>query len=341
MDNANVNNEKKRILVSRNMKSLKAHFKHQFVRWNIFMFLWVFIFQYSSTVHARNNSSDTSLNDTLIFVSDTQAPLFAETIIHRTPFNAVATKMIFDDILKKKPRSVFLLGDIVAAGSKPKRWQKIDIFLDSIRSHGGHVLACLGNHEYIYNAAAGAKAFQKRFPEHSKTGYYVIRDSVAVVLMNSNFSKLTLNEQAKQKDYYKKTLAALNENDSVKTIIVACHHSPYSNSKVVGSNKKVQDAFVTSFLKTPKCKLFLSGHSHNFEHFKIEGKTFLVIGGGGGIGQPLNTKANRIVCEDDGCHPLFHYLMIKRTANDLLIICREVNDNLKGFNNVLNLKLSL
>jgi len=280
-------------------------------------------------------------NDTLIFVSDTQAPLFAETIIHRTPFNEVATRLIFDDILRKRPQNVFLLGDVVAAGSKPKRWHKVDLFLDSIRSHHGNVWACLGNHEYIYNARIGSAAFQKRFPEHSKTGYYIIRDSVAVVLMNSNFSKLSPDEQLKQKDYYKKTLASLNDNDSVKTIIVACHHSPYSNSKVVGSNKKVQDAFVTQFLKTPKCKLFLSGHSHNFEHFKLEGKTFLVIGGGGGISQRLNTKANRIVCEDDGCHPLFHYMMIKRNGADLWIICREVNDDLKGFKNVLNLKLSL
>ncbi len=280
-------------------------------------------------------------NDTLIFVSDTQAPLFAETIIHKTPYNATATKMIFDDILQKKPQSVFLLGDVVAAGSKPKRWNKVDLFLDSIRNNGGNVWACLGNHEYIYNGKIGVNAFQKRFPEHSKTGYYIIRDSVAVVLMNSNFSKLTADEQSKQKAYYIQTLAALDKNDSVKTIIVACHHSPYSNSKVVGSNTMVQETFVKPFLKTKKCELFLSGHSHNFEHFKIEGKTFLVIGGGGGISQHLNTKSNRIVCEDDDCHPMFHYLMIKRTPNNLVVICREVNDDFKGFSNVLNLKLNL
>lgn len=280
-------------------------------------------------------------NDTLLFVSDTQAPLFVETIIHRTPFNQVATRMIFDDMLRKRPQYVFLLGDIVAAGSKPRRWLQVDRFLDSIRNNQGKVWACLGNHEYIYNAKSGERAFQKRFPEHSKTGYYVIADSVAVVLLNSNFSKLTPAEQNKQKQFYTATLAALDKNDSVKTIIVTCHHSPYSNSKVVGSNPKVQETFVQPFLKTAKCSLFLSGHSHNFEHFKIEGKTFLVIGGGGGINQHLNTGANRIVCEDDDCHPLFHYLMIKRGTNDLSVICREVNSDLKGFNNILNLKLKL
>lgn len=280
-------------------------------------------------------------NDTLIFVSDTQAPLFAETLIHKTPYNQAATKMIFNDILSKQPESVFLLGDVVAAGSKPRRWLAVDRFLDSIRRNGGNVWACLGNHEYIYNAKVGVSAFQKRFPGHSKTGYYIVRDSVAVVLMNSNFSKLTTEEQNRQKQYYITTLAALDKNDAVKTIIVACHHSPYSNSKVVGSNLKARDAFVKPFLDTKKCRLFLSGHSHNFEHFKIEGKTFLVIGGGGGIGQTLNTKTNRIPCEDEDCHPLFHYLMVKRSTHHLLVICREVKEQLNGFNNILNFKIDI
>lgn len=280
-------------------------------------------------------------NDTLIFVSDTQAPLFAETIIHKTPSNQKATKMIFEDILSKRPQYVFLLGDVVAAGSKPKRWWGVDRFLDSIRNNKGNVWACLGNHEYIYTAKAGVTAFQKRFPEHSKTGYYIIQDSVAVVLMNSNFSKLTADEQNRQKQFYTNTLAGLDKNDSVKAIIVACHHSPYSNSKVVGSNMTVREVFAKPFLKSRKCRLFLSGHSHNFEHFRIEGKAFLVIGGGGGIGQSLNTKSNRIVCEDEDCHPLFHYLMVKRNTTNLAIICREVTADLKGFNNILSFTINL
>lgn len=280
-------------------------------------------------------------NDTLIFVSDTQAPLFAERLIHKTPFNQRATQMIFNDILGKRPQSVFLLGDIVAAGSRPRRWLTVDRFLDSMRSNKGKVWACLGNHEYIYNAKSGVSAFQKRFPDHSKTGYYVIRDSVAIVLLNSNFSKLTAEEQNRQKQFYTTTLAALDKNDSVQAIIVACHHSPYSNSKVVGSNSKVRETFVKPFLKAKKSQLFLSGHSHNFEHFKIEGKTFLVIGGGGGIGQNLNTRPDRIACENDDCHPLFHYLMVKRETDHFLIICREVTQDLKGLNNILTLKINI
>ncbi len=291
--------------------------------------------------NAQDLSSPASGNDTFIFVSDTQAPLFVETIIHRTPFNQTATRMIFNDILAKRPKQVFLLGDIVAAGSRTRRWQPVDRFLDSVRKNGGQVWACLGNHEYIYSARNGVQAFQKRFPQHSKTGYYIVRDSIAVVLLNSNFSKLTLAEQDKQKRFYATTLAALEHNDSVKAIIVACHHSPYSNSKVVGSNMKVREAFVQPFLKTKKCRLFLSGHSHNFEHFRIEGKTFLVIGGGGGIKQLLNTRSDRIACEDDDCHPLFHYLMVKRTTGHLSITCREVTEDLKHFNNILNIKVPL
>lgn len=327
-------------------KSKVYHFSRRVTvfKWSgiVCMILMAFICLTASGLNSdKVVSSKTSSNDTLIFVSDTQAPLFVERIIHKTPYNQVATKMIFNDILSKRPQYVFLLGDIVAAGSKPRRWVRVDQFLDSIRNNNGNVWACLGNHEYIYNAKNGVKAFQKRFPEHSKTGYYVIRDSIAVVLMNSNFSKLTADEQNKQKQFYTTTLAALDKNDSVKIIIVTCHHSPYSNSLVVGSNMKARETFAKPFLKTTKGELFLSGHSHNFEHFKIEGKTFLVIGGGGGIGQNLNTKSNRIACENDDCHPLFHYLMVKRNADHLSIIIREVKGDLKGFNNVLNLQVNL
>ena len=281
-------------------------------------------------------SGNVALNDTLVFVSDTQAPLFAETLIHKTPFNRTATQMIFTDILARRPSHIFLLGDVVAAGSKPRRWTPVDRFLDSVRHYKGNVWACLGNHEYIYRARNGVGAFQKRFPEHRKTGYYVICDSVAVVLLNSNFSKLSATEQEEQSLFYKKALAALDKNDSVRNIIVACHHSPYSNSKVVGSNMNVRELFAKPFLKSKKGTLFLSGHSHNFEHFKIEGKTFLVIGGGGGVHQQLNTGAGRIVCEDEDCHPLFHYLLVKRNGSQLAITCREVTEDLKGFRNVLS-----
>lgn len=280
-------------------------------------------------------------NDTLIFVSDTQAPLFVETIIHRTPFNSRATSMIFNDILAKRPGNVFLLGDVVAAGSRPRRWAAVDKFLDSVRGMGGEAWGCLGNHEYIYQAKAGLKAFQQRFPRHSKTGYYVILDSVAVVLLNSNFSKLSAAEQSEQQQFYTQTLTALDKNDSVKAVIVACHHSPYSNSRVVGSNMRVRETFATPFMQSAKCRVFLSGHSHNFEHFKVEGKTFLVIGGGGGVSQHLNTGTGRIACEDEDCHPLFHYLMIKRHADKLHIICREISPDLKGFNDLLHIHVPI
>ncbi|WP_118973266.1 metallophosphoesterase family protein [Taibaiella koreensis] len=289
-----------------------------------------------ATTHAQATEAMATGNDTLVFVSDTQAPLFVERLIHRTPFNRTATGLIFDDILRKQPQIVFLLGDVVAAGSKPARWTGVDHFLDSMRKDGSQVWACLGNHEYLYNARSGVNAFQKRFPQHNKTGYYIIKDSVAILLLNSNFSRLSTAEQEQQARFYTRTLAALDHNDSVKVIIVACHHAPYSNSKVVGSNLKVRTLFAAPFIKTAKGMLFLSGHSHNFEHFKTGGKTFLVIGGGGGIRQRLNTGAGRIECEDDDCHPAFHYLMVKRNADTLLVTCRALKDDLSGFGNILS-----
>jgi 3',5'-cyclic AMP phosphodiesterase CpdA len=279
-------------------------------------------------------------NDTLVFVSDTQAPLRAELLIRSAPLNQTATKMILADIAAKRPSNVFLLGDLVAAASRPRHWRLLDSFLMRLRAGSTNVWACLGNHEYLYNARSGLAAFQQRFPAHKKTGYFIMADSVAVVLLNSNFSKLTPQERQQQVDFYTHALDSLDKDEAVKVIIVACHHPPYSNSRVVGSNLPARELFAQPFLQTKKGMLFLSGHSHNFEHFKISEKHFLVIGGGGGISQLLNTRHDRIACENEDCQPIFHYLMVKRENEDVWVIVREVTGDLGGFNNVLRFKIS-
>ena len=108
----------------------------------------------------------------------------------------------------------------------------------------------------------------------------VQQDSIAVILLNSNFAKLTTTERASQQARYTAMLVELDTLAAVRTVIVCCHHSPYSDSKLVGSNTDVQDAFVAPFMRCTKALLFITGHAHLFQHFGREGKHFLVIGGG-------------------------------------------------------------
>jgi UDP-2,3-diacylglucosamine pyrophosphatase LpxH len=270
-------------------------------------------------------------NHEIDFVSDTQQPMEIEKLKLHANHNLQATAMIFSDILKNNPLAVYMLGDIVALGYSNHKWHKVDQFIDSCRKVGIAVHGLLGNHDVMFDDKKGEKNFTKRFPDNIRTGYIAVTDSVAVVLLNSNFKKLSVTDKAKQLKWYESKLAELDRDDAIKTIIVCCHHSPYSNSLIVGSSVLVQKGFVPAYLRSKKCSLFISGHSHNFEHFKFSGKNFLVIGGGGGLHQPLDTSAKSIPDIAHNYKPMFHYLSIQRETGKLLITSTFLKNDFSGF----------
>jgi hypothetical protein len=168
----------------------------------------------------------------------------------------------------------------------------------------------------------------------SITGYYEVVDSIGVILLNSNFTDMADSNVIKQDNWYHQTMIAMNSDPSVKFIIVGCHHSPFTNSKVVAPSVLVQQKFVPAFINSKKCVLFLSGHSHNFERFKVQGKYFLVIGGGGGPHQPLHKKEITHDLSHD-YKPMFHYLEVKRYHDSLQVTSRPLKPDFSGFSDGL------
>lgn len=255
----------------------------------------------------------------LCFASDTQAPMWVETIFLKKNNNKQATKKLFQTIAERRPGALFIMGDVVNLGYSNRQWKPMDGYLKELRNKNISVYAALGNHEVMGQAKKGIRKFQERFPEHKPTGYVQVKDSIAVVLLNSNFSKLTAEENAAQLAWYKETLQQLDADPSIHFVISGCHHSPFTNSKIVGASLDVQESFVPLFLASKKSRLFITGHSHNFEHFQKEGKDFLVIGGGGGLHQPLRSGEG---CTADLAHdykPDFHYLTVKRSGLQLKV----------------------
>jgi predicted phosphodiesterase len=273
-------------------------------------------------------SGDTTL---LAFASDTQKPMWVETLFLKSNNNRQATKKIFNEFEQVKPRALFLLGDVVNLGYSDKQWKDVGGYIKALRSHGIAVHAALGNHEVMGQAKKGEEKFQTYFPEHVRTGYVKVVDSVAVVLLNSNFGKLTAAENKAQLDWYQKTLDGLDNDPSVLYIISGCHHSPFTNSKIVGCSKDVEQKFVEPFLASEKSRLFLSGHSHNFEHYQVKGKDFMVIGGGGGLHQPLKTGTDCLPDVAADYKPEFHYLTVKRCAQGLQIKSYELRKDFTAF----------
>ncbi|GAB4093673.1 hypothetical protein GCM10028786_26000 [Flaviaesturariibacter terrae] len=267
----------------------------------------------------------------IAFASDTQAPMFVEKLWLKGNNNRTATRMLFTELAQRRPQALFLLGDVVNLGYSNAQWRPMDRYLSSLREHGVPVHAILGNHEVMGRPMAGERKFQQRFPDHVRTGSVQVVDSVAVVLLNSNFKSLSAAEDAEQQRWYLDTLKALNGNPAVQYIIVSCHHSPYTNSKIVGVSHAVQQRFVPAFLETPKCRLFLSGHSHNYEHFHVGGKDFMVIGGGGGLHQPLRPGKDELSDVATDYKPLFHYLTVRRAKDHLEVSSHELSTDFTAF----------
>ena len=267
----------------------------------------------------------------ILFLSDTQAPMFVERLVLRTHQNTRATTTLFAEILRVRPLVLYWLGDIVSLGFRDNKWPIIDRFLENCRTVGTDVYAIMGNHDVMGRPRKGARNFQQRFPEHVHTGYLQTTDEVAVVMLNSNFSTLSVADLVKQQTWYEQTMADLDADPAVRVVIVTCHHAPYSNSKLVGSNKLVQQRFVPNYVKSEKGRLFITGHSHAFERYEFEGKTFLVIGGGGGLRQPLNTSPGRLPDLASEYKPLFHYLSVRRGGNGLALTSYCLRNDFSGF----------
>lgn len=268
---------------------------------------------------------------TLAFAADTQAPMFVETLWLRSHNNRKATRLLFEDVARRVPRAFFLLGDVVNLGYASRQWKPIDKYLESVREKNIPVHAILGNHEVMGRPREGMRKFQQRFADHKHTGYIIKTGGAAIVLVNSNFSSLSLAEQQVQTDWYKTTLESLDANASVQYIIIGCHHSPYTNSRIVKPSAEVEQKFVPPFLASKKSVLFLSGHSHNFEHYKVEGKDFLVIGGGGGLRQPLRQGIGTLADLALEYKPLFHYITVTVSVDGLHLMSYHINKEFNGF----------
>lgn len=268
----------------------------------------------------------------IAFTSDTQQPMRVEKIRLRSNHNEKATEMIFKDVDKERPSGLFILGDVVSLGYKNKTWAAVDSYIKQCTIDSIPVYATLGNHEVMVNARRGTANFKVRFPMYNPAGYTEIIDSVAVVLVNSNFSKMTAAEILAQDSWYTTMIEKLDKDAAIKFIVVGCHHSPYTNSSIVKPSMQVRQNFVPAFINSKKCVLFLSGHSHNFERFDMQGKCFLVIGGGGGLHQPLYTKE---ITHDLAAayKPMFHYLLVRRFQDSLQVMSRQLKPDFSGFGN--------
>ncbi len=290
-------------------------------------------------VQHLKNVQDTSI----AFISDTQAPIWLERLWLKSDNNENATQFLINKIaVDSTCVALFHLGDITAMGSFGSYWEEFEEKSKPIRDAAIPFFPAFGNHEYMPFSYSGKRQFLIRFPFMVDSWYQQRIGSLAVIILNSNFSELSEEEQLRQRQWYEQALKKLDEDVLISSVLVGCHHSPYTNSTIVNPSEEVQKMFVPSFLKSKKGKLFLSGHSHAFEHFQIEGKDFLVLGGGGGLLHPLlpgNKERWHDTIKHEGDRSNFHYVKIIPTNGSIVVNVLNANSDYSSVDTIHTFKI--
>jgi hypothetical protein len=192
-------------------------------------------------------------------------------------------RLVINEIARRNPAFVLHLGDLTARGSSAQHWREFDELNKQVLEKGIAYFPIPGNHDLYGNDAVALRHYFDRFPHlQGKRWYSFVWKSAAIILVDSNFSSLTEEENKSQEKWYSGELQRFEENRSISNIIVCCHEPPFTNSRVVQPNSKVKTSFADPFLGFHKTRFFLSGHSHSYERFQISSKSFVVSGGGGG-----------------------------------------------------------
>jgi 3',5'-cyclic AMP phosphodiesterase CpdA len=202
-------------------------------------------------------------------------------------------KALADEMLRRKPAFVVILGDLTTRGSSAGQWAEFDIRQQVGRDQGIGYFPLLGNHDLYGSDKESFRNYFERFPHLENRHWYSFTwRNVGFILLDSNFHALGRRGAEVQARWYQAELGRFEQRQDVDYIIVGCHHPPFTNSRIVSPSPEVQRLFAEPFQRSRKGAIFFSGHCHAYEKFRQEGKWFLVSGGGGGPRQRLNINPN-------------------------------------------------
>ncbi|HEY3139171.1 MAG TPA: metallophosphoesterase [Blastocatellia bacterium] len=268
-----------------------------------------------------------------ILVGDTQRTSLLEFWREQ---NDEARRAVLNKIAQEDPAFLVILGDLVFQGDDERHWRWFDGYTYAMREKQIPVFPLPGNHEYFGNHSKAFKSYFERFPHLTERLWNTFRfRTAAVILLNSNIGKLNEQELQEQDEWYQSKLKEYQGDQSIKTVIVCCHHPPFTNSTVVKDDKdvaQVREHFLEPFRNTPKAKLFFTGHCHCYEHFIEGGKHFIVSGGGGGPRQKLIVDPEKRSYEDTykgGEYREFHFCKVVFQEDNLLVQMVKIDEALK------------
>ena len=268
----------------------------------------------------------------IVAIGDLQRTVLAEQLYLGRRQNDAVREALVRAVGAEEPDVLLLLGDQVADGASDREWSYFDELMRELRERETAVHALLGNHDYSrFDRLRSERNFFSRFEWMRPAEPELVRfGDVAYLGVDSNFGVLGAERTRQQAEAFCETLAELDADPSVRGVIVASHHPPFSNSRLTRS-APVLDLFAKPFLAARKTRLYLSAHVHSYERFEHEGKAFVVAGGGGGPRRRVDVSDARPwrtdVFRGEAVRP-FHYLRMSFTDDaisvETMMLMREI-----------------
>jgi 3',5'-cyclic AMP phosphodiesterase CpdA len=234
---------------------------------------------------------------------------------------------VIEALAAEDPAFIVNTGDLVSAGSDPAEWRGFHADNRPIFEKGIPYYPGLGNHEFAVDAAQGLANYFAFFPRLQGRRWYEVRHPpVLVAILDSNFGRMSEKEAREQERWLSGLLDAAERDPEIRHVILCCHHAPYTNSRVHPDSKEVQVRLAAR--RTPKVRVFVSGHVHSYERFLKDGVQYVVSGGGGAPLTSLDTDRPKHRDEfRGGAYRGFHYLRFTPEAGRLVCDVMMLGDD--------------
>lgn len=267
----------------------------------------------------------------IIVLGDTQRTLGLEAFFCGREQNELERLALIEKIAREeRPAFVVHLGDMVTVGASDEEWQYFDRLISPLTVRRVPILPVLGNHDLWGGRRAAVRRARQRFPELANGGSYARRHlGLGLVWLNSNLEGALGRRQAA---WFEAVLDVFERDPGVRGVLVFTHHPVYTNGKKRHGEPYVVSELLPPFLLAKKAVVWLSGHVHGYERFRVGERTFVVSGGAGGprvdyavgsdaVPAPAYAPAtseprafNYVVIDDAGSSLLFTVKCLKNAA---------------------------
>jgi 3',5'-cyclic AMP phosphodiesterase CpdA len=221
----------------------------------------------------------TNARGEFVIHGDTRPWMLAE--VWRKP-SGDERRAVIARLAEERPDFIVNTGDLVAAGSMASQWTTFDEETAPLREQAIAYFASLGGHDLWPIERVGLEHAAARFPYLAeRIGYGLRHGYVDVIVLDSTASGLPPEQQDAQSAWLRDRFSADDADPSVRCVIVACHHTPMTNSASVGDSEWIVRHVLEPGRKCRKFKALFGGHTHSYEHFLADGVHVVVSGGGG------------------------------------------------------------